>query len=104
MKFVIDGMNIEFLNYLSSIYLHVCDLYFLIDANQCWYHKGIKDITNDDRVITINKDDLSFEESDIENKFMKMPNRLLKVRLNNGTEITGTEEHPLLMRNNGKYE
>ena len=37
----------EFLNYLSSIYLHVCDLYFLIDANQCWYHKGIKDITND---------------------------------------------------------
>ena len=46
----------EFLNYLSSIYLDRCDLYFFIDKNQCWYHKGIKDITNniDETVLYIN--------------------------------------------------
>jgi len=36
----------EFLNYLSSIYTD-CDLLFYIDKSQCWYHKGIQDITND---------------------------------------------------------
>jgi len=36
----------EFLNYLSSIFLDKCDLYFFVDKHQCWYHKGIKDITN----------------------------------------------------------
>jgi len=46
----------EFLNYLSSIYLDSCDLYFFVDKNQCWYHKGIKDITNniDETVLYIN--------------------------------------------------
>lgn len=46
----------EFLNYLSSIYLDTCDLYFFVDKNQCWYHKGIKDITNniDETVLYIN--------------------------------------------------
>jgi len=36
----------EFLNYLSSIYINHCDLIFFIDDHQCWYHKGIKDITS----------------------------------------------------------
>jgi len=36
----------EFLNYLSSNYTNICDLIFYIDKDQCWYHKGIKDITN----------------------------------------------------------
>ena len=36
----------EFLTYLSSIYKNNCDLIFFIDKHQCWYHKGIKDITN----------------------------------------------------------
>jgi hypothetical protein len=46
----------EFLNYLSSIFLDRCDLYFFVDKNQCWYHKGIKDITNniDETVLYIN--------------------------------------------------
>lgn len=46
----------EFLNYLSSIYLDTCDLYFFVDKNQCWYHKGIKDITKniDETVLYIN--------------------------------------------------
>jgi hypothetical protein len=46
----------EFLNYLSSIYSNSCDLYFFIDKNQCWYHEGIKDITNniDETVLYIN--------------------------------------------------
>lgn len=34
----------EFLNYLSSVYLNICDLCFFIDEYQCWYHKGINDI------------------------------------------------------------
>jgi hypothetical protein len=47
----------EFLNYLSSIYTNNCDLIFVIDRHQCWYHKGIKDITNniDETVIYLNK-------------------------------------------------
>jgi hypothetical protein len=46
----------EFLNYLSSVYSNNCDLIFYIDKNQCWYHKGIQDITNniDDTVLYLN--------------------------------------------------
>ena len=36
----------EFLNYLSSIYSESCDLIFYIDTQQCWYHRGIRGITN----------------------------------------------------------
>ena len=36
----------EFLNYLSSVYKNNCDLIFFIDRHQCWYHKGIQNITN----------------------------------------------------------
>ncbi len=45
----------EFLNYLSSIYAK-CDLLFYIDKNQCWYHKGIQDITKniDDTISHLN--------------------------------------------------
>ena len=35
----------EFLNYLSKTYKENVDLYFYIDKNQCWYHKGIDGIT-----------------------------------------------------------
>ena len=35
----------EFVKYLSSIYKNNCDLIFFIDIHQCWYHKGIKNIT-----------------------------------------------------------
>lgn len=35
----------EFLNYLNSIYNNKVDLVFYIDKEQCWYHKGLKDIT-----------------------------------------------------------
>lgn len=46
----------EFLNYLSFIYKNNCDLIFFIDSYQCWYHKGIKDITNniDETTLYIN--------------------------------------------------
>jgi predicted esterase YcpF (UPF0227 family) len=46
----------EFLNYLSSIYKNNCDLIFYIDEHQCWYHKGIKDITNniDETILYLN--------------------------------------------------
>jgi hypothetical protein len=46
----------EFLNYLYSTYKKNCDLIFYIDINQCWYHKGIKDITNniDETILYLN--------------------------------------------------
>ena len=37
----------EFLTYLSSEYGTIYDLYFIIDKQQCCYHKGIEGITND---------------------------------------------------------
>jgi len=36
----------EFLKYLSTFYTDSCDLIFYIDKQQCWYHKGIDEITN----------------------------------------------------------
>ena len=46
----------EFLNYLSSTYTDYCDLIFYIDIEQCWYHKGIKNITNsiDETILYLN--------------------------------------------------
>jgi hypothetical protein len=46
----------EFLNYLSSMYKNNCDLIFFVDNNQCWYHKGINDITNniDETILYLN--------------------------------------------------
>ena len=46
----------EFLNYLSKIIQKNTDLYFYIDKNQCWYHKGIEGITEniDDTVSYLN--------------------------------------------------
>ena len=46
----------EFLKYLSSTYATNCDLIFYIDKHHCWYHKGIKDITNniDETVLYLN--------------------------------------------------
>jgi predicted esterase YcpF (UPF0227 family) len=46
----------EFLNYLSKTYDKNVDLYFFIDKNQCWYHKGIHNISNniDDTVLYLN--------------------------------------------------
>ena len=45
----------EFLHYLSSIHTE-CDLLFYIDTQQCWYHKGIYEITTniEDTVLYLN--------------------------------------------------
>jgi hypothetical protein len=49
-------LRFEFLNYLSNNYKNECDLLFYIDIHQCWYHKGIVDLTNniDETVIYLN--------------------------------------------------
>lgn len=46
----------EFLNYLSKTFQKNTDLYFYIDKNQCWYHKGIVGIANniEDTVLYLN--------------------------------------------------
>ena len=46
-----DSLFIERLNSCISLletsnYTNTCDLIFFIDKDQCWYHKGIKNITN----------------------------------------------------------
>ena len=41
----IGMLPFEFLNHLSSMYKDKCDLMFLVDKNQCWYHKGIQYLT-----------------------------------------------------------
>lgn len=66
--------------------------------------KQIKEMTNNDRVITVNKEDLSLEPSKIRDKFMKMPDKLLKITTISGREIKCTPEHPLLIKNHSKYE
>ncbi len=47
----------EFLRYLSSNYKEECDLIFYVDKKGCWYHKGIKDISNNisETVLYLNK-------------------------------------------------
>ena len=47
----------EFLTHLSSMYKTNSDLFFFIDRHRCWYHKGIKDITNNifETVLYLNK-------------------------------------------------
>ena len=57
MALKMDGiLPFEFLNYLSKTFQKNTDLYFYIDKNQCWYHKGIDGITNniDDTVLYLN--------------------------------------------------
>jgi hypothetical protein len=46
----------EFLNYLSKTFQKNTDLYFYIDKNQSWYHKGIDGIANniEDTVLYLN--------------------------------------------------
>ena len=44
LKFAAE-LPFEFLNYLSTEYSNICDLFFFVDKDQCWYHKGIKGIT-----------------------------------------------------------
>lgn len=36
----------EFLRFLSSSFKNRSDFAFYIDKNQCWYHKGVRDITD----------------------------------------------------------
>lgn len=36
----------EFLNYLSVEYTHVCDLLFYVNHYQCWYYKGLTNISS----------------------------------------------------------
>ncbi len=67
--------------------------------------KQMGNITNNDRVTTINKKDLTIEPSKIKDKFVKMPDKLLKVTTISGRVIKGTPEHPLLVKTAiGQYE
>jgi intein/homing endonuclease len=67
--------------------------------------KRIDQMTNNDKVMTVNKNDLSTEPSKIYGYFKKMPNKLLKITTISGREIKCTIDHPLLIKKSkGKYE
>jgi DNA-directed RNA polymerase beta subunit len=63
--------------------------------------KQIKDITEDDIVITVNPKTLKEESSKIYNLFKKESNELLKIIIINDYIIKATNEHPFLINNNG---
>ena len=67
--------------------------------------KRIGDMTNSDCVTTINKNELTTEPSRIRDKFVKMPDKLLKITTISGREIKCTPEHPLLIKKvKGDYQ
>ena len=67
--------------------------------------KRIGEMTNSDCVTTINKNDLSTEPSRIRDKFVKMPNKLLKITTISGRVLKCTDDHPILIKiGKDKYE
>ena len=62
--------------------------------------KLIKDITNDDYVLTVNPKTLETENSGIYNWFEKMPDKLIKITTENNIVLKVTNDHPLLVLNN----
>ena len=66
--------------------------------------KKIKDMTNDDRVNTVNPETLLDEPSDIHSFFKKMPDKLYEITTISGRKIKATANHPFLINNNGCYE
>lgn len=59
--------------------------------------KKIKDLSNDDMVLTINPDTLVEEMSQIHSFFKKEPERLFKITTLNGRELKCTHDHPILV-------
>ena len=63
--------------------------------------KMIKDISNDDWVTTVNSTTLDQKSSNIYNKFNKMSDKLYQIKTISGRIIKVTNDHPLLINNNG---
>ena len=66
--------------------------------------KKIKDMTNADRVMTVNPQTLEDVPSDIHSFFSKMPDKLFEITTVSGRKIKATANHPFLVDNNGTNE
>ena len=67
--------------------------------------KRIGEMKNSDTVLTVNKTDLTTEPSRIHSKFVKIPEKMLKITTISGRVIKCTDDHPLLVKTGkGKYE
>ena len=66
--------------------------------------KQIKNISDCDRVITVNPKTLVDEPSNIHSFFCKMPETLFEITTISGRKIKATPNHPFLTDNNGMYE
>jgi len=79
------------------------DTEVLLENNEV---KHIKDITNNDRVVSFNSETLEMEVTNIQNFFELIPEKLFKLTLEDGRQLKATADHPLLYLNvdKQKYE
>ena len=66
--------------------------------------KRIDEMNETDSVITVFKENLKEEPSKIQNYFSKMPNKLFEIKTISGRKIKCSDDHPILVRRNDKYE
>jgi DNA-directed RNA polymerase subunit B' len=66
--------------------------------------KKISDMSNDDRVLTINPETLQEEASDIKGYFKIIPKRVLKINTLSDREVKCSPDHPFLVARENKFE
>jgi DNA-directed RNA polymerase beta subunit/intein/homing endonuclease len=95
---------------ISIRYVRPCQIQFLCVTGDTEILLGngmdtklIKDITNDDIVMSVNPETLKQEPTQIFNKFSKMPDKLLQIVISSGKTIKVTPEHPFLVNNDNIY-
>lgn len=71
------------------------DMEILLEGDKL---KKLSNITSKDRVITINPTKLYPELSSIKNIFSKIPDKLLKIQLNNNIFLKATPDHKILIQ------
>lgn len=65
--------------------------------------KRIDELTNDDKIISLYKHDLTFIISGIKNYFSRMANDVIKIMTHSGRYICCTKDHPILTLSNKSY-
>ena len=66
--------------------------------------KQIKDICKKDKVVSVDIDTMTNEDTGIKNIIKIMPNKVLKITTINGREIKCSEDHPFLVKRNNVLE
>ena len=63
--------------------------------------KNIEDVIPGDRVITYNHESETFEVKTVITVLQKLVNKVIEYTLSNGTLLTGTEDHPIYIKEKG---